>query len=63
MTNKQRWNCQVDRKTAEKYKQYFRENDIYFEPSELGDLVHISFNVSEKELKTLDDWIRKALFR
>ena len=53
----------MDKKTAEKYKQYFRENDIYFEPSELYDLVHISFDVSEEELKTLDDWIRKELFK
>lgn len=63
MINRQQWSCQVDKRTAEKYKQYFRENDIYFEPSEAYDLVHISFNVSEEELKALDDWIRKELFR
>ena len=63
MINRQRWSCQVDKKTAEKYKQYFRENDIYFEPSELYDLVHISFDVSEEELKALDNWIRRELFR
>lgn len=63
MSNRQRWSCQVDRPTAEKYKSYFRENDIYFEPSEAYDLVHISFDVSEEELKALDDWIRKELFR
>lgn len=43
MIGKKRWGCQVDKKTAEIYKQYFRENDIYFEPSEAYDLVHISF--------------------
>lgn len=63
MINRQRWSCQVDKRTAEKYKQYFRENDIYFEPSEVYDLVHISFDVSEEELKALDDWIRKELFK
>lgn len=63
MNSRQRWSCQVDKHTAEKYKEYFRENDIYFEPSEAYDLVHISFDVSEEELKALDDWIRKELFR
>lgn len=63
MTNRQRWSCQIDKKTAEKYKGYFRKNGIYFEPSEAYDLVNISFDVSEKELKALDDWIRKELFR
>lgn len=63
MINRQRWSCQVDKKTAEKYKDYFRKNDIYFEPSEVYNLVNISFDVSEKELKALDDWIRKELFR
>lgn len=63
MNSRQRWSCQVNKHTAEKYKEYFRENDIYFEPSGAYDLVHISFNVSEEELKALDDWIRKELFR
>lgn len=62
MTDKQRWSCQVDKPTAEKYKQYFRENNIYFEPSEAYGLVHILFEVSEEELKALDNWIRKELF-
>lgn len=52
----------MDKQTAEKYKQYFRENDIYFEPSEAYNLVHISFQVSEEELKAMDNWIRKELF-
>lgn len=63
MNSRQRWSCQVDKHTAKKYKAYFKENDIYFEPSEFYDLVHISFDVSEEELKSLDDWIRKELFR
>lgn len=62
MNGKQQWSCQVDKQTAEKYKQYFRKNDIYFEPSEAYDLVHISFWVSEEELKTMDIWIRKGMF-
>lgn len=62
MNDKQWWSCQVDKKTSEKYKQYFRENDIYFEPSEAYELVNISFKVSDEELKALDDWIRKELF-
>lgn len=62
MNGKQQWSCQVDKPTAEKYKQYFRKNDIYFEPSEAYNLVHISFQVSEEELKAMDNWIRRGLF-
>ena len=62
MTGKKRWGCQVDKKTAEIYKQYFRENDIYFEPSEAYDLVHISFMVTDEEMKALDKWIKTKLF-
>lgn len=63
MSDKKRWSCQVDKPTAEKYKQYFRENDIYFEPSEAYDLVHISFMVNDDEMKALDKWIRRELFQ
>ena len=62
MSGKQQWGCQVDKRTAEKYKQYFRKNDIYFEPSEAYDLVHISFWVSKEELKAMDVWLRKGMF-
>lgn len=56
------WSCQVDKSTAEKYKQYFRENDIYFEPSEVYNLVHISFSATDEDLKKLDKWIKRELF-
>ena len=59
--NRERWSCQVDKKTADKYKQYLRENDIYFEPSEAYDSVHISFDVTVDELKTLQDWERRNI--
>ena len=62
MSDKKRWSRQVDKPTAEKYKQYFRENDIYFEPSEAYDLVHISFMVSDEEMNALDKWIKRELF-
>lgn len=61
MTKRERWSCQVDKKTADKYKQYLRENDIYFEPSEAYDSVHISFDVTEDELKALQDWERRNI--
>ena len=60
---KKHWSCQVDKKTAEKYKHYFKENDIYFEPSEAFDLVHISFMVTDEEMKKLDKWVRANLFK
>lgn len=60
---KKQWSCQVDKKTAEKYKRYFRENGIYFEPSEAFGLVHISFMVTDDEMKKLDKWIKTNLFK
>lgn len=62
MIGKKRWSCQVDKQTAEKYKKYFRENDIYFEPSEAYDLVHISFMITDEEMKQLDKWVGKNIF-
>ena len=62
MTGKKRWGCQVDKRTAEIYKQYFKENDIYFEPSEAYDLVHISFMVTDEEMKALDEWLKTNPF-
>ena len=61
--SKRWWSCQVDKSTAKKYKQYFRENHIYFEPSEAYNLVHISFEISDEELKAMDNWIRRELFK
>lgn len=63
MSERQWWSCQVDKKTGEKYKQYFRDNDIYFEPSEAYDLVHIQFKVNDDELKKLDKWLKKEILR
>ena len=63
MTNRQRWSCQVDKNTAEKYKEYFRENDIYFEPSEFYDLVHISFMVTDEEMNKLTKWVKTNPFK
>lgn len=60
---KQWWSCQVDKETAEKYKRYFRENDIYFEPSEAYDLIHIQFKADDDDMKALDKWIKKELFK
>lgn len=60
-TNREVWCCQVNKETAEKYKQYLRENDIYFEPSEAYDSVHILFDVTKDELKALQDWERRNI--
>lgn len=54
---RERWHAYVDKKTAESYKQYFRDHGIYFEPSEDHDMVYISFYVNGKELMDLEKWI------
>lgn len=58
MTGKKRWGCQVDKKTAD-----FRKNDIYFEPSEAFDLVHISFMVTDEEMNRLTKWVKTNPFK
>ena len=59
--DRQQWSCQVDKQTAEKYKQYFREHGIYFEPSECFDQVYISFWLSEEALGGFKDWFGLVL--
>ena len=54
-------NCRVDAKVAEKCKEYFRDNDIYFEPSEAYGLVHFEFRASEEEFDGLNAVIKKEL--
>lgn len=61
MTERKWWNCEVDKDAAEKYKRYFREHGIYFEPSECYNLIHIEFKISDDELKELDKWIKEKL--
>lgn len=58
-TNREAWCCQVNKETAEKYKQYFRENEIYFEPSEIGDKVYISITASDEEAAAFNEWAAK----
>lgn len=63
MNDKKQWECQVNKKTAEIYKRYFRENDIYFEPSEAYNLVHISFMVTDDEMNKLTKWVKTNPFK
>ena len=61
MIGKNQWNCQVDKPTAEKYKEYFREHGIYFEPSSAYDMVYILFYVNDEELQAFENWIEGAV--
>ena len=61
MIMRERWHAYVDKQTAEKYKQYFRDHGIYFEPSEDHDMVYISFYVNGEELMNLEKWIEGAV--
>ena len=58
MTERKWWSCQVDRETAEKYKAYFRENDIYFEPSEADYMVHLSCEMNEEEYELAEQFLK-----
>ena len=61
MTEKNWWDCVVDRQTAEKYKEYLRKHDIYFEPSECADNIYISLFASDEEVSAFNEWITKDL--
>jgi hypothetical protein len=52
--------CLVDREKADLYMHYCKENEIYFAPSQDGELVYISFYDTETKLKELNNWILKT---
>ena len=59
MSKSDLWSCVADKSRAEKYKQYFRDHKIYFEPSEIGDKVYISITASDEEAAAFNEWAVK----
>lgn len=53
--------CLVDRDIARQYVRYFRENDIYFEPSESGILTHFEVLMNDVEMNKFNNWIKEEL--
>lgn len=59
MTN----SCRVDltRDDAELFTEYLKENSLYFEPSENGNLIHFECLMSDKELEAANKWLEECL--
>lgn len=55
------WSCIADKSGAEKYKQYFRDHKICFEPSEYGENIYISLLASDEEAAAFNEWIEEDL--
>lgn len=55
--------CSVEltRESATLFKNYLRENDIYFEASEADNLIHFSCELSWEEMKKANRWIDENL--
>lgn len=60
--NQLQWySCVVNSDIAGQYEVYFRENDIYFEPSGCGDHVHFEVLMTDAELESFNKWIKEKL--
>lgn len=57
MESTQLWSCQVIRGIAENYQRYLKEHNIYYEASECGTHVYMTFRLTETELNKLHRWL------
>lgn len=55
--------CRVDlpKKEAERLTKYLKDNNLYFEPSENGQLVNFECLMSDKELEKANNWLEENL--
>lgn len=51
------YNVELPMQYANLFKYYLRENDIYFEPSEAGHLIHIECLMTKEELETANSFL------
>lgn len=62
MENQLQWcSCVVNSDIARQYEIYFRENDIYFEPSGNGMFTHFEVLMTDAELEAFNNWIKEDL--
>ena len=48
---------ELTREEAELFKEYLRENDIYFEASEADHLIYFSCEMSAEEMDDANEWL------
>lgn len=53
--------CRVDlpKKEAEMFTKYLKDNNLYFEPSENGNLIHFECLMTDEELEEANKWLEE----
>lgn len=59
--NRKWYGSEVSKTFAEKFKVYLQEQELEYEASEAGRLIHFEVYANEEELKTTNAWISKHL--
>lgn len=60
--SEQKWHgFEMGKRDAEKFGGYLTDSNIYFEPSSAYDIVHFECKMSDEELHTAEQWIKKSL--
>ena len=55
--------CRLDltKNEAESFTKYLKEHDLYFEPSENGQLIHFECIMSDEEMAAANKWLEENL--
>lgn len=53
------YGTELTKEGAELFKLYLLQNDIYFEASEAGNLIHFECFMTEEELYSADEWLEE----
>ena len=53
------YGTELTKEGAELFKLYLLQNDIYFEASEAGNLIHFKCFMTEEELYSADEWLEE----
>lgn len=60
-TIEKKWyNVALSQEGARLFKHYLRENDIYFEPSQYYELIHLECFMTKEEMLKANNWLLKS---
>ena len=60
-TIEKKWyNVALSPEGARLFKHYLRENDIYFEPSQYYELIHLECFMTKEEMLKANNWLLKG---
>ena len=57
------YNLALTKPRAETFKEYLRENDIPFEPSECYNLIYIACFMTPEEVEAANEFIRESMYK